>query len=50
MVVVLNRDQAGEIFGVTKVKGGNRVEQTYVQSMCVVLYPAQKRAMAWVTV
>jgi len=50
VVAELNHNQAGEVFGVSKVKGGNRMVTTYLLSMCVVLYPAQKRASAWLTV
>src|SRR5438046_8172710 len=46
VVAELNHNQAGEVFGVSKVKGGNRMVTTYLLSMCVVLYPAQKRARA----
>ena len=50
VVAEMNHSQAGEIFGVSKVKGGNRMGTTYLSSMCIVFYPAKKRARAWVTV
>ncbi len=50
VVAELKHAQAGEIFGVSKVNGGNRMVTTYLESMCVIFYPAQKRARAWVTI
>ena len=51
-VVVAELDiiQAGEGFGVSKVKNGYRMVQINLRSMCVVFYPAKGRASAWVTV
>lgn len=50
VVAELNNEQAGEVFGVSKVKNGNRMVQISLQSMCVVFYPIKGRASAWVTV
>jgi hypothetical protein len=50
VVAELNGKQAGEVFGISKVKGGNRMEATHLRSMCVVFYPAKGTATAWTTI
>ena len=49
VVAKLDNEQAREVFGVSKVKNGNRMVQINLLSMCVVFYPAKGRASAWVT-
>ncbi|OCL06529.1 hypothetical protein AOQ84DRAFT_321313 [Glonium stellatum] len=44
VVAELGHAQAGELLGVSKVKGGNRMATTYLASMCVVFYPAKGNA------
>ncbi|KAE9979541.1 hypothetical protein EG327_007008 [Venturia inaequalis] len=50
VVMDITGTQAGEIFGVTKTKSGNRMETTQLGSMCLVFYPAKGRATVWTTV
>ena len=50
VVAELSNAQAGEIFGVSKVKNGNRMANIYLNSMCVVFYPGTGKARAWLTV
>ena len=50
VVADLGHEQAAELFGVSKVIGGNRMEATHLVAMAVVLYPRERRAMAWTTV
>lgn len=50
VVVELDREEAGELLGVSKVKGGNRMVTTYLASMCVVFRPAEGRCSVWLTV
>lgn len=50
IVVDLNHSEAGELLGVSKVKGGNRMETTFLQSMCFVFRPSMNRCTAWLTV
>ncbi|KAJ7154367.1 hypothetical protein C8R43DRAFT_885135, partial [Mycena crocata] len=50
IVAELNNAQAGEVFGVSKIKNGNRMTTIHLQSMMVVFYPATGKASAWLTV
>jgi hypothetical protein len=50
VVAELNNSQAGEVFGVSKIKNGNRMETVYLQSMMVVFYPPQGKASMRLTV
>lgn len=50
VVAALSNAAAGEIFGVSKVKGGNRYATVHLAAMVVILYPASKKAQAWLTV
>lgn len=50
VVAELSNRQAGELLGVSKVKGGNRMATTHLASMCVLFYPTKKQASLWVTV
>lgn len=50
VVVDITNGQAGEIFGVTKIKSGNRMETTELRSMYLVFYPATGKATVWTTV
>ncbi|KAJ7485802.1 hypothetical protein FB451DRAFT_1363603 [Mycena latifolia] len=46
----LNNSQAGEVFGVSKIKNGNRMTTIHLQSMIVVFYPPKGKASVWLTV
>ena len=50
IVAELNHREAGELLGVSKVKGGNRMVTTYLKAMCVVFFPGEGRCTVWVTV
>ncbi|KAH8670745.1 hypothetical protein BGZ61DRAFT_537377 [Ilyonectria robusta] len=50
VVVDLSRNQSGELLGVTKVKGGNRLATTHLAAMCVVFYPSRGMAKIWLSV
>ncbi|KAJ7185352.1 hypothetical protein C8R46DRAFT_881406, partial [Mycena filopes] len=50
VVAELNNAQAGEVFGVSKIKNGNRMETVHLQSMMVVFYPEKGKASVWLTV
>ncbi|KAJ6562557.1 hypothetical protein B0H19DRAFT_1144952 [Mycena capillaripes] len=50
VVAELNTSQAGEVFGVSKIKNGNRMTTIHLQSMMVVFYPSKGKASAWLTV
>ncbi|EXU95444.1 hypothetical protein X797_011465 [Metarhizium robertsii] len=50
VVVDIGHHQAGELLGVSKVKGGNRFATTYLAAMCVVFYPDKGIAKLWVSV
>jgi len=50
VVAELTYHAAGEVFGVSKVKGGNRMATIHLAQMCVTLWPQEKRAKAWLTV
>ena len=42
--------QAGEILGVSKVKGGNRYSTVELAAMCIVFRPTEGKATVWLTV
>ena len=46
----LTRRPAGEILGVSKVKGGNRMKVVHLAAMCVVFRPREDKATVWLTV
>jgi hypothetical protein len=50
VVVELRNHSAGELLGVSKVKGGNRMVTTEVAAMCVVFRPSRGTATFWVSV
>ncbi|KJZ69678.1 hypothetical protein HIM_10925 [Hirsutella minnesotensis 3608] len=50
VVVDLTHHQAGELFGVSKVKGGNRFATTHLAAMCVLFYPTRGTAKIWLSV
>jgi hypothetical protein len=50
VVIELNHTQAGEVLGVSKVKGGNRMATTYLAAMCVVFRPKEATCTLWLTV
>lgn len=50
VVAELNNSQAGEVFGVSKIKNGNRMTTIHLQSMMVVFYPSKGKASVWLTV
>ncbi|KAK7754406.1 hypothetical protein SLS62_003699 [Diatrype stigma] len=50
VIAQLTNAAAGAVFGVTKVKGGNRYATTHLMKMAVIFYPATKKAQAWLTV
>ena len=50
VVVELNHTQAGEILGVSKVKGGNRMATTVLAAMSVVFRPSTQACTLWTTV
>ncbi|KAH7113355.1 hypothetical protein EDB81DRAFT_670264 [Dactylonectria macrodidyma] len=50
VVVDLSHHQAGELLGVSKVKGGNRLATTHLAAMCVVFYPSRGTAKIWLSV
>ncbi|KAJ7512943.1 hypothetical protein B0H11DRAFT_1698531, partial [Mycena galericulata] len=50
IVAELSNSQAGEVFGVSKIKNGNRMTTLHLQSMMVVFYPSTGKASAWLTV
>lgn len=50
VVVNITNQQAGEIFGVTKIKSGNRMETTHLALMCLIFYPGTGKATVWTTV
>jgi hypothetical protein len=39
VVIEMGHKAAGELLGVSKVKGGNRMKTTYLAGMCVVFRP-----------
>ncbi|KAK4543709.1 hypothetical protein LTR36_005354 [Oleoguttula mirabilis] len=50
VVVELTFLAAGEVLGVSKIKGGNRYATTYLSSMSIVFYPAEQKCRLWLTV
>ncbi|KAK7044443.1 reverse transcriptase [Favolaschia claudopus] len=46
----LNNSQAGTVFGVSKIKNGNRMETIHLSSMMVVFYPSKGKASVWLSV
>ncbi|EMR61272.1 hypothetical protein UCREL1_11806 [Eutypa lata UCREL1] len=50
VVAQLTHAAAGAVFGVSKVKGGNRFATTHLAKMAVILFPQTKKAQAWLTV
>jgi len=50
VVAELSNAQAGTVFGVSKIKNGNRYSQYHLSSMIVVFYPATGKASCWLTV
>lgn len=50
VVVDMGHKHAGELLGVSKVKGGNRMETTFLAAMCVVFLPSEGRCTVWLTV
>ncbi|KAK4894811.1 hypothetical protein LTR27_006932 [Elasticomyces elasticus] len=50
VVAEIGNAAAGELLGVSKVKGGNRMMTTYLRSMCVVFYPKDQKCQLWLTV
>ncbi|KAJ7706714.1 hypothetical protein B0H17DRAFT_1001143 [Mycena rosella] len=50
VVAELNNSQAGEVFGVSKIKNGNRMTTIHLQSMIIVFYPSKGKASVWLTV
>lgn len=49
VVVDFNHHEAGELLGISKVKGGNRLTTTHLAAMCVVFYPGQGTAKIWLS-
>jgi hypothetical protein len=49
IVAELGNKEAGEVFGVSKIKNGNRYTTINLARMCVVLHPPKKVATAWVS-
>lgn len=50
IVLDVSHHQAGELLGVSKVKGGNRFGTTHLAAMCVVFRPSQGTAKIWLSV
>ncbi|KAK3660808.1 hypothetical protein LTR56_000566 [Elasticomyces elasticus] len=50
VVAEIGNAAAGELLGVSKVKGGNRMMTTHLRSMCVVFYPKDQKCRLWLTV
>ena len=50
IVAELKHSEAGELLGVSKVKGGNRMVTTYMKAMCFVFFPGEGRCTVWVTI
>ena len=49
-VVEMGHKDAGELLGVSKVKGGNRMATAYLATMCVVFRLAEENSTMWLTV
>ena len=50
VVIEMGYKAAAELLGSTKVKGGNRMETTYLAAMCVVFRPNEGKCAIWLTV
>ena len=50
VVAEFDHEAAGQLLGVSKVKGGNRYETTHLLCLGVVFYPPEKLCRLWVTV
>jgi hypothetical protein len=50
VVIEMGHNAAAELLGVTKVKGGNRMETIVLAAMCVVFRPKQGKCAIWLTV
>jgi hypothetical protein len=50
VIIEMGNRAAGELLGVTKVKGGNRMETTHLAAMCVVFRPKEGAYAVWLTV
>ncbi|VDC04577.1 unnamed protein product [Peniophora sp. CBMAI 1063] len=50
VVATLSNAVAGSLFGVTKIKNGNRYSTFHLERMVVIIYPEERRAEVWVTV
>jgi hypothetical protein len=50
VVIEMGHKAAGELLGVSKIKGGNRMETIYLAAMCVVFRPKEEKCAIWLTV
>jgi hypothetical protein len=50
VIIEMGNRAAGELLGVTKVKGGNRMETIHLAAMCVVFRPKEGACAVWLTV
>lgn len=50
VLIKMGHKEAGELLGVSKVKGGNRMETTYLAAMCVVVRPKEVHCAIWLTI
>ncbi|KAG5647851.1 Acyl-coenzyme A oxidase 2 [Asterophora parasitica] len=50
VVAELNNPQAGAVFGVSKIKNGNRYSEYHLRSMMVVFHPSAGKASCWLSV
>ncbi|KZP18733.1 hypothetical protein FIBSPDRAFT_893318 [Athelia psychrophila] len=50
VVATLTNAQAGAVFGVSKIKNGNRYQSYDLAKMVVIFYPKTSQAEAWLTV
>jgi len=50
VVIEMGHNAAAELLGVSKVKGGNRMETTYLAAMCVIFRPKVGKCAIWLTV
>jgi hypothetical protein len=49
-VLDLGNAQAGELLGVSKIKGGNRIATVDMYAMQILFYPTTSKAVVWVSV
>ncbi|PMD64273.1 uncharacterized protein K444DRAFT_609225 [Hyaloscypha bicolor E] len=49
VVAELRNKEAGEVFGVSKIKNGNRYETVHLFRMSVILYPLKQTASVWIS-